>query len=59
MSSDLSNLLKGDSVIWSLGAGLFQPLFNAGRIRGNYDTAHCPFRSGAGGVPADGDQRVS
>ena len=33
VSSDLSDLLKGDSVIWSVGAGLFQPLFNAGRIR--------------------------
>ena len=43
VSSDLSNLLKGDSVIWSLGAGLFQPLFNAGRIRGNYDAARARF----------------
>lgn len=43
VSSDLSDLLKGDSVIWSLGAGLFQPLFNAGRIRGNYDAARARF----------------
>jgi multidrug efflux system outer membrane protein len=43
LSGDLSNLLKGDSVIWSLGAGLFQPLFNAGRIRGNYDAARARF----------------
>jgi multidrug efflux system outer membrane protein len=43
VSNDLSNLLKGDSVIWSLGAGLFQPIFNAGRIRGNYDAARARF----------------
>jgi outer membrane protein, multidrug efflux system len=43
LSGDLSDLLKGDSVIWSIGAGLFQPLFNAGRIRGNYDAARARF----------------
>ena len=43
ISSDLTDLLKGDSVIWSLGANLFQPLFNAGRIRGNYDAARARF----------------
>ena len=59
MSSDLSNLLKGDSVIWSLGAGLFQPLFNAGRIRGNYEAAQARFDQALARVPADGDQRVS
>ncbi|HEY9465449.1 MAG TPA: efflux transporter outer membrane subunit [Vicinamibacterales bacterium] len=43
ISGDLSNLLKGDSFIWSLGANLFQPLFNAGRIRGNYEAARARF----------------
>jgi multidrug efflux system outer membrane protein len=43
VSGDLSDLLKGDSVIWSLGAGLFQPLFNAGRIRSNYEAARARF----------------
>jgi multidrug efflux system outer membrane protein len=43
VSGDLSNLLKGDSVIWSLGANLFQPIFNAGRIRGNYEAARARF----------------
>jgi multidrug efflux system outer membrane protein len=42
-SSDLGDLLKGDSVIWSFGAGLFQPLFNAGRIRRNYEAALARF----------------
>jgi multidrug efflux system outer membrane protein len=48
VSGDLSNLLKGDSVIWSFGAGLFQPLFNAGRIRGNYDAARARFDQALG-----------
>jgi multidrug efflux system outer membrane protein len=43
VSGDLSNLLKGDSVIWSLGANLFQPIFNAGRIRSNYEAARARF----------------
>jgi multidrug efflux system outer membrane protein len=43
VSGDLSDLLKGDSVIWSLGAGLFQPIFNAGRIRSNYEAARARF----------------
>jgi outer membrane protein, multidrug efflux system len=43
VSSDLSSLLKGDSVIWSLGAGLLQPLFNAGRIRSNYEATYARF----------------
>jgi multidrug efflux system outer membrane protein len=43
VSGDLSDLLKGESVIWTLGANLFQPIFNAGRIRGNYDAARARF----------------
>jgi outer membrane protein, multidrug efflux system len=39
VSSSLSDFLTGDSIIWSLGAGLFQPIFNGGRIRQNYDAA--------------------
>jgi multidrug efflux system outer membrane protein len=43
VSGDLSDLLKGDSVIWSFGANLFQPLFNAGRIRSNYEATQARF----------------
>lgn len=31
-SDELSQFLKQDSLVWSLGASLFQPVFNAGRI---------------------------
>jgi len=31
-SAQMSNLFKGPSKVWSLGAGLLQPIFNAGRI---------------------------
>ena len=30
---DYSSLLKGSSTIWSIGAGITQPLFNAGELR--------------------------
>jgi multidrug efflux system outer membrane protein len=43
ISGDLGDLLKGDSVIWSVGANLFQPLFNAKRIRRNYEAAQARF----------------
>ena len=32
-SAQLSDLFKGPSKTWSFGAGLLQPIFNAGRIR--------------------------
>lgn len=43
VSGDLADFLKGDSIIWSFGAGLFQPLFNAGRIRRNLEAAEARF----------------
>jgi multidrug efflux system outer membrane protein len=43
VSGDLGNLLKGDSAIWSVGAGLFQPLFNGKRIKRNYEAAQARF----------------
>jgi len=39
ISTDFSNLLKADSNVWQAGAGLFQPIFQGGRIRRNYDVA--------------------
>lgn len=38
-SSDLSDLFKSGSRIWGAGAGVTQPIFNAGRIRNNVDFA--------------------
>jgi multidrug efflux system outer membrane protein len=43
VSGDLGDLLKGDSVIWSFGAGLFQPIFNGHRIKRNYEAAQARF----------------
>jgi len=39
VSSSLSNFMTGDSLVWSFGAGLFQPIFNGGRIKQNYEVA--------------------
>jgi len=42
-SRDLSDMIKSDGVIWSLTPGLFQPLFQAGRIRRNYEAVQARF----------------
>jgi outer membrane protein, multidrug efflux system len=39
VSSSLSDFLSADSAVWSFGAGLFQPIFNGGRIKRNYEAA--------------------
>jgi NodT family efflux transporter outer membrane factor (OMF) lipoprotein len=38
-SAELKDLLNGDFGVWSLVAGLFQPLFEGGRLRANVDLA--------------------
>jgi len=43
VSSSLSDFLTPQSMIWSFGAGLFQPLFNGGRIKQNYEAAKARF----------------
>jgi multidrug efflux system outer membrane protein len=43
VSGDLGDLLKGDSLIWSFGAGLFQPIFNASRLKRNYEAAQARY----------------
>jgi outer membrane protein, multidrug efflux system len=43
VSAEFSNLLKADSNVWSVNPGLFQPLFQGGRIRRNYDVAKARF----------------
>jgi multidrug efflux system outer membrane protein len=47
LSGDLTQFLKGDSVIWSVGAGLFQPLYNAGRNKRNLEAAQARFEQAA------------
>jgi multidrug efflux system outer membrane protein len=43
ISGELSNLLKADSNVWSVSPGLFQPIFQGGRIRRNYEAAQARF----------------
>jgi len=42
-SRDLSDLSDPKARVWSLAAGLFQPIFQAGRIRRNYEAAKARF----------------
>ena len=43
VSGDLTTFLGGDGAVWSLNAGLFQPIFNAGRNKRNYEAAQADF----------------
>ncbi len=45
LSHDLTDIAKSDSILWSLGAGIFQPLFQGGRIRRNYEAAQARFEA--------------
>ena len=54
VSGDLTKFLGGDGAIWSVGAGLLQPVFQAGRLRRNlevmqarYDEALALYRKAA------------
>jgi outer membrane protein, multidrug efflux system len=39
VSGSLSDFMRPDAIVWSLGAGLLQPIFNGGRIKANYQAA--------------------
>ena len=43
-SAQLSDLFKGPSKAWSFGAGVLQPIFNAGRIRSQVEGAEAADR---------------
>ncbi len=43
VSSGLTNFLTPESLIWSAAAGLFQPLYNGGRIKQNYEASIARF----------------
>jgi multidrug efflux system outer membrane protein len=43
VSSGLTNFLTPESMIWSLASGLFQPLYNGGRIKRNYEASLARF----------------
>jgi multidrug efflux system outer membrane protein len=43
VSGDLTAFLGGTGGVWSVGAGLFQPIFQAGRIRRNLEATQARF----------------
>jgi multidrug efflux system outer membrane protein len=42
-SHELSNLSDSEARVWSAAAGLFQPIFQGGRLRRNYEAAKARF----------------
>jgi multidrug efflux system outer membrane protein len=49
VSGDLTKFLGGDGAIWSVGAGLLQPVYQAGRIRRNLEAAQARFDAALAG----------
>jgi multidrug efflux system outer membrane protein len=43
VSGDLTTFLGGEGAVWSIGAGLLQPIYNGNRIRRNYEFAQAAF----------------
>ncbi|MGE5358500.1 MAG: efflux transporter outer membrane subunit [Bacteroidales bacterium] len=43
ISGALSDFMRPDAMVWSLAAGIFQPLFTGGRIKSNYEAAKARF----------------
>jgi multidrug efflux system outer membrane protein len=48
VSGDLTSFLGGSGAVWSLSPGLFQPIFQAGRIRRNLEAAQARFDAALG-----------
>ena len=46
-SGDLTQLLRPDSFLWSVAAGVVQPLFNAGKLKAGQRAAEARFQQGA------------
>jgi multidrug efflux system outer membrane protein len=43
LSGSLIDILRPEALIWSVGAGLLQPIYNAGRIQRNYEAAEARY----------------
>jgi multidrug efflux system outer membrane protein len=48
VSGSLSDFMRPDAIVWSLGAGLLQPIFNGGRIKHNYEAARARYDQALG-----------
>lgn len=48
VGADLSKFLGGTGAIWSIGAGLLQPIYNGGRNRANLEAARARFDQALG-----------
>ena len=45
VSGDLTRFLGGEGAVWSIGANLLQPVFQAGRLRRNVEAMEAQFRA--------------
>ncbi len=49
VSGDLTRFLGGDGAVWSVGAGLLQPVLQAGRLRRNLDAMRARYAAALAG----------
>src|SRR4029077_3793830 len=49
ISGDLTKFLGGDGAVWSVGAGLLQPVFQGGRLRRNLEASQSSFDAAVAG----------
>jgi multidrug efflux system outer membrane protein len=47
-SHDLTAMLSGTTALWSVGAGVLQPLYNGGRIKHNYEAVQAQYQQALG-----------
>jgi multidrug efflux system outer membrane protein len=48
-AGNLGDVLDADAALWSVSGGIFQPLFQGGRIRRNYEAAEALFQEALAG----------
>ena len=58
VSGDLTSFSAATAAVWSVGAGLLQPIFQAGRLRRESRSGAGAFRRGARRLPEGGAQRL-
>jgi multidrug efflux system outer membrane protein len=52
VSHSLSDFMRPDALVWSVGAGLLQPIFNGNRIKRNYEAAKARYDQALGAYQA-------
>ena len=58
VSGDLTRFLGGEGAVWSVGAGLLQPIFQGGRLRRNLEATQARFDEALAALPQGRAERL-